>query len=206
MCFPGGGSQPVDNSAAIAREQEQARKARITQGQGAIDSAFSVFDPAYYDKFGKTFTDNYNPQVDQQYGLAKQDLRYNFARQGTLNSTPAQVKFGQLLGSYGKARNEVASNAISATNDLRSRVSGNKTALYGQNINAADPSLAASGAAGSVASLQSPGAYSPLADLFTGMANAGTSYVAGRQNAFAPGYSQFFQPGYSTASTSRVVR
>lgn len=205
MCLNLGGSQPVDNSAEIARQKEQERQSRIASGQGAIDNAFSIFDPAYFDQFTKSYTDYYNPQADEQFGKARQNLRYDFARKGTLNSTPAQSKFGDLLNSYSDARDQIAANAASATDGLRGQVSQNKSSLYNQNAAAADPSAAAVGAAGSVGSLTTAPNFSPLADLFGGLINSGASYAAGRQNRLPAGYDQYFQPGASGRGTGRVI-
>ena len=206
MCFLGG-SQPVDNSAAVARQQEEARQERIRQGKSSIDSAFAAFDPGYFDQFTKSYTDFYNPQVDEQFSDAQKGLRYEFARQGILNSTPAQTRFGDLIKSYSDARGQVASGALDATNDLRNRVSSSKTTLYGQNVDAADPSLAAASAAGSVGSLMTPASFSPLADIFAGLINTGAAHAAGRQNRLPLGYANLFQPGsYATGSSGRVVR
>lgn len=184
--------QPVDNSAAIARQQETARQAQVTSGQGAIDSAFSAFNPAYYDQYTKAYTDNYNPQVDDQFAKAKQGLQYDFARRGTLNSTGAQTGFGDLIKSYGDARDQVASNALGATNTLQSQVSANKTNLYNMNASAADPTAAAANAAGSVGSLMTPATYSPLADLFGGLVNGYSSYASGQNAALPAGYQKLF--------------
>lgn len=208
MCLDifGGQKQPVDNSAEVARQKEQERQARIASGQGAIDSAFSIFDPQYFQNFAKTYTDYYNPQADEQFGKARQNLRYDFARKGTLNSTPAQSKFGDLLNSYSDARDQIAANAQSATDSLRAQVDQNKGALYNQNAAAADPSAAAVSAAGSVGSLTTAPNFSPLADLFGGLINTGASYAAGRQNRLPAGYEQAFNPGAAIArGTGRVV-
>lgn len=196
---------PVDNSAEVARQQEQARQSRIASGQTAIDTAFQGFNPDYFNNYSKSFLDYYNPQADEQFGKAKQDLRYKFARSGTLNSTPAQTKFGDLIKSYGDARDQIAANANAATNDLRGRVDQTKGNLYQQNAVAADPSAASVNAVGQAGSLMTPPAYSPLADLFGGLINTGASYAAGKQQALPPGYGDFFKPGSSSRGTGRIV-
>jgi hypothetical protein len=190
MCF--GKKPPQDNSAAIARQQAAEREQRVGQGKEKIDQAFSVFDPQYFDKFQSDYLNYYNPQVDEQFGDARQNLKYDLYRSGTQDSTPGQQKFGDLIEDYGNRRREVASKALEATNAIRSSVEGNKSDLYQQNVAASDPSLAAISATGRAGSLSTPPAFSPLADLFGGGINAGASYLAGRNKALPAGYQNAF--------------
>lgn len=200
-----GGSPPQDNSAAIARQQEQERQGRIQQGKGKIDEAFGVFDPAYYDKFKQTYTDYYNPQVDRQYGEARRGLHYNLARSGIEDGTAGQKAFGDLIYDYGNQRQAIAGNALEATNKIRSDVESNKTELYNQNISAADPSLSAISAVGRAGSLQSPQAFNPLGDLFSGAVNAGTAYMAGSSKGLPAAYRGAFAPSAGSTRNSGYV-
>lgn len=203
MCFPQ--QQPQDNSAELARQQEQERQARITEGKQKIDDAFSVFDPAYYDKFKSDYENVYNPQVDKQFTDARKALRYNLARAGTEDSTPGQTAFGKLTEGYGDQRRAVESKALEATNNIKSQVESNKSDLYTQNTASADPSLSAISAVGRAGSLQSPPSFSPLADLFSGLTNAGAAYVYGQNKALPAGYGNAFRSGLPTGSSSGYV-
>lgn len=204
MCFPQQ-SQPVDNSAALARKEEQARKARILEGQGKIDQNFSLFDDDFFNRYRGDYLNYYNPQVDKQFGDARMGLRYDLARRGVMNSTPGQHRFADLIDMYGQRRNEVASNAQSAVSGLRGQVEQNKAELYQQNTTSADPSLAAQGAVSRVNSLTTPPAYSPIGDLFAGVVNSGAGMVNQQQNRMPAGYSPYFQPGYYSVPSGRVV-
>lgn len=204
MCF---NQQPAqDNSAQVARDEATAREARVNEGKGKIDSAFNVFDPAYFSKFNQSYLDAYNPQVDEQFGDARKTLKYDLARKGVTNSTPGQTRFGKLADAYTDRRREIAGNADTAANDLRSKIDAQKGALYDQNVAAADPSLSAVRAASAAGALQTPASYSPLADLFSGVVNAGSQYVAGQNRALPSGYGAMFAPGATVAGSGRVVR
>lgn len=203
MCL--GGSQPKDNSAEIARQQEQERQTRINTGKESIDQAFSVFDPAYYDKFKADYTDVYNPQVDDQFGDARQKLKYNLNRAGTQDSTPGQKAFSDLTEGYGDQRRAVESKALEATNNVKSQVEGNKSDLYAQNTASADPSLAAISAVGRAGSLQTPPSFSPLADLFSGLTNAGAAYMSGSNRGLPSGYRSALGAGMPSSSGSGYV-
>lgn len=206
MCL-GGSSTPQDNSAQIAREQATEREGKITTGKQSIDQAFNVFDPAFYDKYTKAYTDNYNPEVDRQFGEAKQGLTYDTARRGTTDSTGAQKQFGDLTRTYEDARQQIGSQAVDATNKLKSSVDATKGDLYAQNSASADPSLAALQATTRAGSLTTPGAYSPLGTIFASAANTGASYLNGSNSRIPAGYAGAFAPGASLPSggSGRVV-
>jgi hypothetical protein len=207
MCFP---KPPQDNSAGLARQQEEERKARIQQGQAAIEKEFAAFNPDYFNRYQQSYLDNYNPQVDEQFGNARKDLRYSLARAHTLDSSGANTAFGKLTGAYDDQRRAITSNAVDATNKIRQQVEQNRGDLLAQNTAAADPSLAAINAVGRAGSLQTTPTYSPLGDLFSGFTNAGASYLAGKGGALPYGYSTAFKPGgtlpsgYSSGSGSVI--
>lgn len=202
MC---GASPPQDNSAEIARQQEQERQQRITQGQGAIDNAFAGYNDDYFDTYKKNYLDYYNPQIDEKYANAQRDLRYNAARAGILDSSGGQRLFGDLGKAYTDQRRAVESDALNATNQQRTNVETTKSDLYSQNTAAADPSLAAINAAGRAGALQTPPTYSPVGDLFSGLTNAGSAYYTGTQKALSTGYSNLYVPGATLPGKSGQV-
>ena len=205
MCFPQ--KPPQDNSAIIARQQADEREAKINQGKQSIDSAFGVFDPQFYQKYQDSYTANYNPQVDKQFNAARLGLKYNLARAGTLDSTGGQKTFGDLVTGYDDARRDVASQAVDATNKLRSSVEDQKTDLYSHDSASADPSLSAIQAVSRAGSLATPAAYSPIGDLFSGLVNGAGAYYAGKNQALPAGYAQKFAPGATLpgGGSGRVV-
>jgi hypothetical protein len=205
MCFSQ--TPPKDNSAEIARQQAEEREAKITQGKQSIDSAFGVFDPQYYQKYQDAYTANYNPQVDKQFTDARQAMKYNLARSHTLDSTPGQKSFGDLVTGYNDARRDIASKAVDATNQLKTNVEDQKSDLYAQNNASADPSLSSIQALSRAGSLASPASYSPLGDLFSGLVNTTGAYYAGKNQALPAGYAAKFAPGATLpgGGSGRVV-
>lgn len=177
MCTP---SIPQDNSAQLAQQQADQRQSQITQGQGSIDSAFSKFDDGYFKQYGDAYTANYDPQVDQQYGIAKQKDNYDAARKGVLDSTPAIHQADLLNTSYGDQRQQVASDALAAVNNQKNAINSQKSQLYALNTSSADPTQAASQANASAGTFSSQPQYSALGDLFGGLVNTGTAVLAGR--------------------------
>lgn len=135
MCF--GGEAEVDTTirdqmladAERARQDEEARKARIQTGTANIDTAFGNFNDGFYDGFRDNYMSLYQPELDQQFGNAKDDLTFAFARSGTLKSSMAGKKLADLLQAYDNQRSGLLADAEGATGQLRSRVANEKSGL-----------------------------------------------------------------------------
>lgn len=173
-------SIPQDRSAEIAAQSAAQRESQVRAGQQNIDSAFGKFDDNFFNDFTKAYENNYNPQVDTQFDRAKTNLRYDNARKGMLDSTPAIFSNDLLNEKYGQQRQQVASDAIGATSNLRNNVSNQKTQLYQLNSSAADPTLASTNAAAAAGTIPNQPQYSALGDLFGGLVNSGASFMAGQ--------------------------
>lgn len=199
---------PQDTSAQQAQVANDQRQAAITQGQSAIDSSFSKFDDNYFDKYQKDYVDNYNPQVDEQFGRAQTKERYGEARKGMLDSTPAIFDADKLNESYGQQRQQIAANGVSAAQDQRNTVQQQKSNLYALNSSAADPTLVAERASATAGTIPSTPQYSVLGDLFSGLVNSGAAYTAGQGKALPAGYASAFAPGAGLpgSGSGRVVR
>lgn len=204
MCTP---SIPKDTSAQQAEQAAAKRQALVTQGQSAIDSSFAPFNDDYFANYSKAYVDNYNPQVDEQYGRAKTQVRYDAARKGVLDSTPAITSADRLNDEYGRQRQQIASNAVGAANDQRNTVQNQKTQLYALNEASANPTMAAERSAAAAGTIPNTPQYSALGDLFGGLVNSGGAYVAGANKALPPGYNNALTAGLPTGSGSgKVVR
>lgn len=205
MCTP---SIPKDNSAELAQQQAAQRESAIRAGQANIDSAFSKFDDNFFGGYRDAYVNNYNPQVDQQYGDARKDIRYDAARKGVLDSTPALFKADRLNQKYGEARQQIASDAMAAENQQRNAVNQQKSQLYALNQSAADPTLAATQAAAGAGTIPNQPQYSALGDLFAGLVNSGGAYIAGQSKAPTQPFAAYLPGGGLPGGngSGRVVR
>ena len=186
MCFSSP-KAPVDNSAAIARKQEEERQARIRQGVSSIDSEFSNYNDDFYNKYQNDYLGYYTPQLEEQYGDARKRLTLNLAKTGNLNSQHGIDQSAKLKDYYGTQSSSVTNKALDAANALRGDVDSRKSQLYADARSSADPANAAA-AARSVAQSLTPGQpSSPLANVFSdffnnmGMAGA-VSNTTGRKD------------------------
>lgn len=175
---------PKDNSAQIAREQEDARQARITQGKSNIDSTFGNFNDDFFGGITKNYNDYYLPQVDEQYNKALEQIKYGLARQGNTESSAAGTKLGDAEKLYLDTRTDIGNKAVKAANDARTNVEQQRSSLYDLNTSAADPSLVASRASAAATGLQAPPALSPIGEVFASLLNQGSNAVSLAQNGY----------------------
>lgn len=166
-----------------AREEEEARKARIKTGNAKIDGVFAGFDDGFFDKFQKTQLDYYQPQLDDQFSDAKDDLTFALARAGTLKSSVANEKFADLTSAYDTQRAGLVANAASAASDMRSRVQSEKSSLVSL-LNATGDADRAGNEALSRSQIlfKEQPSYSPLGDIFAGIASGVGNWQTGVQN------------------------
>lgn len=186
-----------------ARAKEEARAARIKSGSGKIDDVFKGFDDGFYKGFRDKQTAFYQPEVDKQFGDAKDQLTYALARAGTLNSTIAGDKQAKLKGAYDIQTASTLSQAEDATASLRGNVNNEKSSLVSLLNATGDADRAANEAtARSQQIFQKTPSYNPLGDIFGGVTGAIGNYAAGAQNRAA--YQAYFG-GAKNAGSSRVV-
>lgn len=160
-------SAPKDNSAQIAREEEDKRQKDVAAGKVAIDNAFARFTPDFYDKLRQDNLAYYMPQLDEQYGRAKRTTTLGLGRQGIRDSSAGARTMGDLVKLNQQQRLNVGNQALTAANQARDEMSRSKADLYAQNSAVADPSASAASAIARSNALYSPLPLSPLADLFT---------------------------------------
>lgn len=198
----GGGSQPVDNSAEIARQQEEDKRKRIQEGVGAIDNAFTGYNDDFYNNYQNTYTSYYQPQLDDQYKDAQRRLTLNLARSGNLTSSAGSRQMADLESLFKQQYDKVTNDAMSAGQNLRQQIANQKSQLYADNQLSADPSAATSAAVSAAQALQPTAPASPLANAFTDFFN-NLGNAAAVSNRVAP-YGQ--ADGVQSFSGSNGVR
>jgi hypothetical protein len=151
------------------------------------------FDDAFYDAYKQKVLDYYQPDEQRQYDAAQRDLTYSLARAGTLQSSTAADKQGELAYNDALQKANIVANANTQEGNLKSQIQSNKQALINQLYTTEDPTLTANLAESSAQAsrLQDP-TLTPAAALFTpalstvGSAVQGLLYPNGAgQSAFA---------------------
>jgi hypothetical protein len=202
MCF----SAPKDNSAQIARDQENARQARITEGTGKINQQFSQFDDPYFQGIQQSALDFYNPDVNRQATDAREALTKNLARSGNLSGSVGATQFGDLDRSIAEQQAGIADRARNISLDARGQVDQNRSNLLSQLSSTADPYAAANAASAAASQLSAPQQFSPLGDLFSKFANIGASQVSAAKQGYSNPVGRTFgvQPATGSGSLNMV--
>lgn len=169
MCFGGG---PSDNSAQIAKQQEDRRLERIQAGTEKVNNTFAGFDDNYYTGLGKSYLDFYKPQLDRQHTEAQKQLTYNFANAGSLDSGAAHQKIADLDKEYATQNAQLSDRAINQAQSGRASVEQNRADLIQQLEAGAGIDSTAQTALARANSLTTPPVYSPLADTFASFTNS----------------------------------
>jgi hypothetical protein len=165
-----------------ARAREAERQARIAAGTDKINETFSVFDDAFFGQRKDAYLGYYQPQLDDQFNSAKEDLTFALARAGTLNSSMAGEKQADLLNRYDVERAGLLSQADNENAAARSRFQNEKSALVSQLNATGDADRVSNEALARTQQLfQERPAYNPLGDIFSGAAGAVGNFMQGRQ-------------------------
>lgn len=207
------GSKPkVDNSAQVqaqqeaqeARAREEARQARIKAGTSTIEDAFGGFNDTFYQKRRNSFMGAYTPQINDQYGDARDQLLFALANAGLVNSSVAAERQAKLNSQRDLAFADVTSKAQADQTALAGQVQSQKSALISQ-LNATGDSEAATNLANAQSKIiaQDAPKVESLGALFTGTAEGIGNYQIGRERG---ALSQFAGGGTGRRQTSILVR
>lgn len=172
MCF--GGDNTASDIAKQTRADEVARQTRIKTGMANINAVFdgpNGFNDAFYAKQGKAYSDYATPQVDHQYGLAKDQTVYALARSGLLDSLAGQNENAELSRTNDQSRIDIANQAQDEENTARSNVENTRGNIVSQLNATGDDAAASAAAVRGAQNLYQPTGYSPLADAFASFTN-----------------------------------
>lgn len=138
-----------------------------------------------WDTHKQAYLDYANPQLDRQYDDATAKLTYALSRAGQTGGSIAGVRRGDMETDRGQRQLEIGQTAQSYGNKARADLSQQKQSLYQMLNNTANPGATVNAARGSLASISSKPAMSPLAPLFqnatAGLAGAVPAYQQGEQ-------------------------
>jgi hypothetical protein len=134
--LPGGGWGLKDASGKIYKPGDQLIINTPAKAAGG-------FGPDFYNAYKQKILDYYDPQEAKQYAEAGRDLTYNLARAGTLTSSVAADKQGELAYQDALAKAQIVNSANNQTGQLQSQIQANKESLINQLYATEDPTLTA---------------------------------------------------------------
>jgi hypothetical protein len=186
MCFGGGGG---DGGLAASTAQEDKRQVAIASGMDSIDSAFKGFDQPFYDGVKKSYTDFAQPQLDRQWGDAKEQLGYALDRAGIRNSSAAGRAQADAQYQHDQAEQSLTDTAQQTATGVQGQVQGARTAVTGQLNADANAGEAQSNAIAQSNLLGIKPTFSPIGNLFQNL--------TGNLSLYAQGYPLIGTAGYS---------
>lgn len=181
--------------------QENERQYLLDLGKIAIDKRFSKFDKDYFSDYRDDYKKYYNPQVRDQFNQTGDKLIATLADRGILDSSVGNASRADLAKEYSTAKQNIANEALDASNKLRSQVESSKSNLYAINESSADPMSVNAQAQGAATTLVAPPQYSPLGEIFASALTPFQNYVQASQTAPTRSYTS----NYSTKGSGRVV-
>ena len=173
-----GGNSGAARNAADSRRQEAARQADIRAGKASIDSTFGQFDEPFYQALSRSYVDFARPQLDEEFGRAREQTTYQLARGGNLDSSSRVRQFGDLDRRYGIALQDVTDRGRQYATDARGNVESARSDLVANLQLTGDAQGATNAALSQARMLASTPAYSPLEQVFTDVTSGLASQIA----------------------------
>ena len=129
------------------------------------------FNDDYYNRRKQAYIDYATPQLDRQYGDAKDQTVYALDRSGLLGSSAGIKKNADLTDAFDRSRVDIASKGLNLASDARSSVEAARSNLVNQLNATGDDQAAAAAAVRSAAALNAPQGMSPVGQLFADFTN-----------------------------------
>lgn len=139
------------------------------------------FQDKFYDDYNKSILDWYLPQVDKQLTKAKDQITYDSARAGTLNSSAVNTANADLLTDDATARASIANQADQQTAAKRSEVAGLEQKSIDQLYATENPDIATTQALADVRNVSLDAPTSVLGDVFKAV-TIGAAKIANNSN------------------------
>lgn len=155
-----------------------------TPAEWSAPGAVPAFDDAFYNQRRQAYIDNQTPQLADQFAKARNDMSFALARAHLTRSSVAADQNARLNETNVVAAGDIANKAEGQVSDLRSKVEDSRTNLVSQLQASADPGGTANLALARTQSMaKEPLTYSPLGDVFTGIASGIGNFVQGARQA-----------------------
>lgn len=169
---------PKDNSAEIARQEEERRQASIRAGRASVDATLGAFDDDYFSGISDAYARHYMPQLDRQYRDAHETLVKQLASSGLSASSVAARRLSDLAEAMEAERQGIASRGVDAAHAARGDIEASRADLYEQLASGLTPADAASRAAQIAAQSRQTPTYSPLGAVFSSILTPAGNVIA----------------------------
>jgi len=194
------------NAGNLMRQQQQQQQALTEQSVNQINQAFGGFNPQFYKGISNAYLAYALPQLWNQYSGMRNQLGYNLANQGILNSTAAQQGQQQLGQAMASGQANIGSQAVQQAQNLQQQVAQQKANLMAQAQSATSPSSIGQQATAMAGSLSGPSYFAPIGNMFSGLGQLFAAQQAA--NTYNPWTNYYNRVGYGAPlpSTATYVR
>lgn len=179
------GNPSIGSIAPLFRNEERTRFTGYDPNKPLYSGAqnYTGFGDDFFNNRRQAYLDYYQPQLQDQYGNARDQLTFDLARAGLLRSTVAGDQLADLENQFGLQQAAIQSRADDAVTQLRNSINAQRSAAISQLNATADPDVAANTALSSVQAIQgSQPTFDPLGELFKNAAIGAANYRQGVQN------------------------
>jgi len=177
----------------------------LTPG-GDQGQTYKGFDDSFFKQRANTYFDYYKPQVEQQFGEARTQMKYGLGSAGTLQSSFANTDAAKLARDRLLRESEIKSKGESIAGDLRTRVNQVRSNLLQQIQTANDPNDVMQTASAQMNSLRAdPIQYDPIGQIFASGAKAYGAYQNGQMYGGVMGNGGGVAGGKSSTGTGKNV-
>ena len=165
------------------------------------DKTQPAFDDAFYNQRRQAYIDNYTPQLQDQFQKARDQMTFALARSGQTRSSVAADQVARLGEANAVQSATIANQAEGDVSKFRNSVEDQRANLVSQLQSSADPGGTANIALARTQSMAGePVSYSPLGDVFSGLASGIGHFVQGAQSQYY--MNKFGIPGAANPATS----
>lgn len=168
------GSNPNDQLNAQNQKILNAQNSAV----GQINSAFSGFDPSFFQGVAKAYQNFQMPGVQQDYQTNSNNLGFKLANQGLSDSTQARQGFGALGDTMAKAQQQIGQQGQEQAQQLQQQIGQEKSNLVSQASASQNPGAIASSALGVANNYKAPSSFAPVGSFFNQFAQ---NYFGGQQ-------------------------
>jgi hypothetical protein len=148
------------------------------------DTGGTAFDQKFYDNRKQAYLNNYMPQLGDQFKKARETMAYALARAGLTRSSVAADQYTDLDKTRQIQEGTLGAQAEADVTNLRGQVEDARTGLIHDLNASADPAGTANTALARTQQIAgTPVSYSPLGDIFSGVASGIGNFVTGVRQA-----------------------
>lgn len=202
----------AEQQAEAQRQQEENRAQRIAQGKQQINRIFGELEGGdgqapIWEQQQQAYMDYATPQLQDQFGDAREGLTYALSRQGQGRGSLSGERFADLSRDYQLQQQEVADRARGYGTQARQNVNDQRMSLMNTLQASADPGEAARQAQSAVQSLSQTPSFGTLGPLFQNVTGGLAAAQQGARNAdLRDRVNQIQYGGDPDRATGRVIR